>query len=250
MNWPFSVRVLFTALTGTTLASLLATIIYFQNSRVVELQQTLAEDQEIIRHLRMTQTQVADIENDIRGYLITGDETSLKALEVSLSTFDALLEATDSLMIRQDRTVDGIKALRELKRRWIEEARATEISARKKLQEKTISADEFNQVFADRPSQKLGTELRLLTKEIADRSFERLNTHYSRVSKYSGASKLLLSIGMPICILISFIVLVITIRRPLVTLAETVEGLSETSHDLEETGNTLSLGSERYRQAA
>jgi methyl-accepting chemotaxis protein len=250
MNWPFSTRVLITALTGTILASLLATIIYFQNSRIVQLQKTIAEDQEIIRHLRLVQTQIADLENDERGYLITGDEVNLKAFETSILAFDSSLNEIESLMLRFGRSTDGVKVLRDLSHRWIEEAKASELSARQKLKEKAISPDDFMQSFVNRSSKKLIVEFRTHATELADQVFTRLNTHYARVSKHSNSSKQLLSIGLPICLLISFIILLITIRRPLVMLAGTVEGLSETSHGLEEAGNTLSRGSNRYRQAA
>lgn len=133
---------------ATSSVSIFLTIIvlvnlYYNTERMKKFQLSSEESQATISKLAYLNTLMVDMETGVRGFMLSGEPAYLEPYNKAETEFEEYIRTIEKNPTHKNR----IENVHALKKKWIEEAAMGEMMARRKLNAKRITLEDFTNIF-------------------------------------------------------------------------------------------------------
>ena len=138
----------------------IAIIVYFSISILIETSKWVEHTHEVMGNAKSLEKYLVDMETGERGFLITGKEEFLEPYSQGRIKFELLMAETKQLVIDNPAQVARLGIIDEQVKEWIKKAANPEIAMRREMNKNTVTIDNVTALIEEKTGKSILDNIR------------------------------------------------------------------------------------------
>ncbi len=237
-------------LTSYSLIGIIGIILYLNTLQFLNTHHWVKHTNEVTANVTKLVASLVNMETGVRGFAVGGEDKFLDPYNFGKADFDKVMSETLNLVSDNPPQVGRLTKLAEAEVAWVKTDVEPTIETRKQVASDSAKLAEFIANFNQAKGKAQMDGMRAMAKEIIDIELELLEIREANFTKAANNSKLLISIGLPISMIIGLGLLIWVIRGAVRSITQIAATLTAGANEFTSSATQVSSSSQKLAEGA
>jgi methyl-accepting chemotaxis protein len=236
----FKFKMMLISLSWVGLLSTALVIAFFSQRIQKHAQAEYQKSKEAVQIFNNVLNVMINLETGIRGYLLSGEEAYLEPFNQNEAKFNQAIEAAKPILADEPAQLESLNKIADFEAQWMSGPVMEEMMARKKLQRKMITMDEFILAFTSSKGKTFSDGVRTQVQISLDLEAKKMVDLAAGQEKATRNLQIIIFGVIPACTLIGLLLMLSSVFKVNSTMQSLIQSFTDTVKNLEENSSSLS----------
>ena len=232
------------------LIAIIGCLLYLNTTKFIQTQEWVAHTNKVTGNMTQLLATLVNMETGVRGYAVGGEEKFLEPYHANRTEFDRLLTATKELVNDNPAQVARLTRLGEAEAQWVASDVAPTLEARRAANQDATQLATFVATFNQAKGKAQMDAMRAQIAEITGIEQSLMATRERAFVAASRASKLWITVGLPVAMATGLILLVWVVRGVVRSITVTAGVLNDGANQVASAASQVSGSSQTLAEGA